>query len=58
MKGQLVQEFEIEVLKNKTSEVTWNGKDNNGNNVGSGIYLFKLNLSGKIAAINKAMLLK
>ena len=40
------------------SEMIWNGKDSNGNQVGSGIYFYKLNVNGKTEAVKKCLLLK
>jgi len=51
----MIKEFSNLEVKNS---VIWNGDDNNGNPVGSGIYLYKLNLDGKTAAVKKFILIK
>ena len=38
--------------------IIWNGDDNFGNSVSSGIYLYKLNVNGKTEAVKKCLLLK
>ena len=58
VKGQKVRELKIENLKFKINEVVWNGKDDNGKNVGSGIYFYKLKVDDKTIATKKCLLLK
>jgi len=38
--------------------ITWNGKDDYGKSVSSGIYFFKLNVNGKDEKVKKCLLLK
>ncbi|MCF7793533.1 MAG: hypothetical protein K9N09_07215 [Candidatus Cloacimonetes bacterium] len=38
--------------------VIWNGKDESGKSVGSGIYYYNLNVDGKTEAVKKCLLLK
>ena len=58
MKGQKVKTFEIpqSEIKNQNS-VTWNGTDENGKMVSSGMYLYKLK-SGNFTATKKMILMK
>jgi hypothetical protein len=41
-----------------TLSVTWDGTDDSGKPVNSGIYLYQLNVNGKTEAINKMLLLR
>ena len=57
IKGQLVRELKIQNLKLKINEAVWDGKDEKGNNVVSGIYFYKLKVDekdfvGKMIKIN------
>jgi len=45
VKGQLVRELKIQNLKLKINEAVWDGRDDNGNEVGTGVYFYKLNSS-------------
>jgi Peptidase C10 family/FlgD Ig-like domain/Spi protease inhibitor len=57
MKGQLVKTL---VSSNQTAgvhTVTWNGKDNTGRQVGSGLYFYKMN-AGKYSSTKKMIMLK
>jgi len=38
--------------------VVWNGKDDNANNVSSGIYFYKLNVNGETESVKKCILMK
>ncbi len=53
VKGQLVRELKIQNLKLKINEAVWDGKDDNGNEVGSGVYFFKLNNGEHIGKVVK-----
>ncbi|MCK4653326.1 MAG: hypothetical protein KAU01_02655 [Candidatus Cloacimonetes bacterium] len=57
IKGQKVKTLVNEVLPSGAHSVVWNGRDSNGNRVGSGIYFYKLQ-SGKFEEIKKMILLK
>ncbi len=46
-----------EVVKGSHS-VVWNGVDENGRSVSSGVYFYKLNVNGKTEAVKKCLLLK
>lgn len=45
MKGQLVRKLVSGQYPSGSHSVTWDGKDNEGKNVGSGLYLYKLKTS-------------
>ena len=53
---------EIKSIKIPTNEITgtaiWNGKNENGNKVGSGIYLYTLKNENSIYSVNKMILIK
>ena len=57
IKGQCVRNFEIHNPKSKINKVEWNGTDDNGNDVPSGIYLCKLSI-GKNVIMRKMVLLR
>ena len=54
-KGQKVKDFSS--IEGKES-VIWNGLDNLGNPVGSGLYFYRLNVNGNTKAVKRCMLLK
>ncbi|MCD4817756.1 MAG: C10 family peptidase [Candidatus Cloacimonetes bacterium] len=56
-KGQQIKEFEIRNLKLGINEIVWNGTDNNGKPVSSGIFLYRLK-NGNYRDINKMVLIK
>ena len=61
MKGQLVKTLVNEVKENGNYTVTWNGKDNSGKNLSSGVYFYKMvseGNSGKYTSTKKMILLK
>ncbi|NQV18702.1 MAG: carboxypeptidase regulatory-like domain-containing protein [Armatimonadetes bacterium] len=61
IKGQKVKTFNSfpnPDLSGGTSEVVWDGTDENNIPVGSGIYFYKLKVNDKIIAIKKCLLLK
>lgn len=60
--GRLIKEIEERDLLNKFVRIDWDGRDNDGNNIGNGTYLYKLtvessdgryknNVLGKLAVI-------
>jgi hypothetical protein len=58
IKGQIVATL---VNQNKGAgnhSIAWNGNDDSGNLVSSGIYFYKLSVNGKTEAIKKCLLLK
>ncbi len=59
IKGQRVKSFPINQFTNsKVNHIEWNGDDENGKLVSSGIYLYKLSINGKTEAVRKCLLLK
>ena len=61
IKGQSIKQFKIEnnvFLSGDEGSVIWNGKDNGGNPVSSGVYFYQLNVDGEIKSTNKCLLLK
>ena len=58
LKGQKVRELKIENLKLKINEVIWDGSDETGQQITSGIYLYYLKVNGKIIIGKKCLLLK
>jgi len=58
IKGQLVRELKIKNYKFKISKAYWDGKDDNGKPVGSGIYLYRLKADDKIIDTKKCLLLR
>ena len=58
IKGQKVKTLIDEVLSAGEHSIVWNGEDASGKKVGSGIYLYKLNVNGKTEAVKKCLLLK
>jgi hypothetical protein len=57
VKGQLIKEFKMQKVKGKNIEVVWDGKDENGNQVPNGIYLYKLS-NGENEIVRKMILLR
>jgi hypothetical protein len=57
IKGQLVREFKIKNSKFKINEVVWDGRDQNGKQVPSGVYLYKLS-AGEKSAVKKMILIR
>ncbi|MDP8201509.1 MAG: T9SS type A sorting domain-containing protein [Candidatus Tenebribacter burtonii] len=58
IKGQIIKTLINESLNIGDYSVTWNGVDEYGNSVSSGIYLYKLNVNDKTEAVKKCLLLK
>ena len=55
------QELRILIDEKQTAgkhSVTWNGKDNLGMQVGSGIYFYQIKLENRYSQIKKMILLK
>ncbi|PID28506.1 MAG: hypothetical protein CSB55_04560 [Candidatus Cloacimonadota bacterium] len=57
-KGQKVKTLTEDVYEKGSHSVIWNGKDETGNAVSSGVYFYRLNLDGKTVKTNKCLLLK
>lgn len=60
IKGQRIKQFKIksDSQRIKINEVVWDGKDENGQKVSSGIYLYKLTSDNYQSDIKKMLLLK
>ena len=58
IKGQKVKTLVSSNLRKGTHSFIWNGVDNSGKLVGSGIYFYKLNVNGKTEAVKKCLLMK
>ena len=57
--GELVKTLPMVITtEDEKSEVYWDGKDENGNTVKDGIYLYQLNVDGKPYQTNKLILLR
>ena len=54
-KGQLIKTLLKDNILSGNHKLIWEGKDNQGNNVASGVYLYKLQMNG--ATLTKKMLL-
>jgi hypothetical protein len=57
LKGQLVKQLIDTELPSGKHQIVWNGKDNQGRNVGSGIYLYRMEAKG-YTNTKKMMLMK
>ena len=57
-KGQKIKTLVNNEFTKGTHSIIWNGDDESGKLVGSGVYLSTLNMNGKIAAVKKGLLLK
>lgn len=58
VKGRLVNTLVNSIQTKGTQSISWDGLDNRGNSVGSGLYLYKLYLNGKSYSMNKCLLIK
>lgn len=56
-KGQLVRDWGLTTGAKGTHSVTWDGRDNQGQPVSSGVYLYRMQ-SGKYSATRKMILMK
>lgn len=57
LRGQKIKKFDIRNLKLGMNKIDWNGDDENGNTVSSGIYLYKLKY-GNYTSTKKMILMK
>ncbi|MCF7912767.1 MAG: right-handed parallel beta-helix repeat-containing protein [Candidatus Cloacimonetes bacterium] len=57
IKGQRLRKWNIENVKSKINQVVWDGRNENGRLVSSGVYLVRLQ-SEKASAMKKIMLIK
>ncbi|MCK4694343.1 MAG: T9SS type A sorting domain-containing protein, partial [Candidatus Cloacimonetes bacterium] len=58
IKGQRVKVLVNDFQDTGEHSIIWNGVDESGKPVSSGIYFYKLNVNGKIEAVRKCLLLK
>ncbi|NQV19369.1 MAG: T9SS type A sorting domain-containing protein [Armatimonadetes bacterium] len=58
IKGQKVKQLFSDQLAAGQHSVVWDGRDENNQPVGSGIYLYQLNINGNSKAVNKMILIK
>lgn len=58
IKGQIIKTVVNNQFPSGDHSIIWNGDDENGKSVASGIYYYKLNVNGKTEAVNKCLLLK
>ncbi|MEA2104895.1 MAG: FlgD immunoglobulin-like domain containing protein, partial [Candidatus Cloacimonadota bacterium] len=61
IQGRLVKTIDLDESSagvNRTVTVSWDGKDNRGNSVASGIYFYKLDAKDSFTKIKKCILLK
>jgi tetratricopeptide (TPR) repeat protein len=58
IKGQKVKTVTNESFDKGIHSVVWNGVDDSGRNVSSGVYFYNLSVNGKSKAIKKCLLLK
>jgi flagellar hook assembly protein FlgD len=56
-KGQLVKDFNISAAEKGVNNLHWNGTDNSGKPVSSGVYYFRLK-SGSYSSTKKMILMK
>jgi flagellar hook assembly protein FlgD len=55
IRGQKVKDLTKDSFGKGQHNITWNGKDNNGKSVATGVYFYKLKADKKV--INRKMLL-
>jgi len=58
IKGQLIKDFGKKQYPTGINEIVWNGEDNYGNQLSSGIYFYKLKTDTGLQQIKKMILLK
>jgi len=58
IKGQKIKSLLNDQIAAGEHSTVWNGEDASGRKVGSGVYLYKLNVNGKTEAVKKCLLLK
>jgi len=58
IKGQKIKLLAQNEFTKGSHSILWNGNDESGKPVTSGIYYYKLNVNGKTEAMNKCLLLK
>ena len=58
IKGQKIKTLINNEIEQGNHSIVWNGNNEFGKKIGSGIYYYKLNVNGKTEAIKKCLLLK
>ncbi len=59
IKGELVRTLpKVWADADAESTVYWNGKDENGNRLQAGIYLYQLNLDGKVYEVKRLIVIR
>ena len=58
IKGQKVKQLKVDNEKLGFNQVVWNGKNDNGKKVTSGVYLYQLKQKGKTVASKKMIMVK
>jgi len=58
IRGQKIKTLTHNVYTKGSHSIIWNGEDESGNSVNSGIYYSKLKVNGKTKAVNKCLMLK
>ncbi len=58
IKGHKIKSVVKRSFEAGNHSVIWNGDDDSGNSVSSGIYFYKLNVNGKTKAVRRCLLLK
>lgn len=58
LKGQKINTLAHNVFDKGDHSIIWNGVDESGKSVSSGLYFYKLNVNGKTESVKKCLLLK
>ncbi|MBC8415928.1 MAG: T9SS type A sorting domain-containing protein, partial [Candidatus Cloacimonetes bacterium] len=58
IKGQKIKTLAQNDFTKGSHSIIWNGDDESGNPVSSGVYLYKLSVNGKTEAVKKCLLMK
>jgi hypothetical protein len=58
IKGQKVKTIVNDMMNSGNYKFDWNGLDEKGKNVSSGVYFYKLEINDKVKKVNKCLLLK
>ncbi len=58
IKGQKIKQLHSDQLSADRHSVVWDGRDDSGKPVSSGVYFYKLEANGKTEAVKKCLLLK
>jgi len=58
IRGQKIKSLLNDQIIAGEHSIVWDGEDAYGNKVGSGLYLYKLNVNNKTEIVNKCLLLK